>query len=410
MKDKGVLIIYGSLNSVPSPEGAAPAKVIYETVETLNDSRFKVLSNYNPRLNDVDYDRSRYLHVTPHLVDKCGLLLLKVLYSFKKRKVKFSTSSDPSLLYFISVCRFLLFNRYKKIIVHVSVGMVAMIKLVFPKRNVVFYHHGTSLHSKYTEEQWTALTKNVVAIFGVNKIALEKANAKFINKLETSRYFAIPNAIIPIINLEQSKKHYHNRLYNSDDFVFAFSGRICEEKGVLNLLEAFKEVYSKNKKVRLVIFGAAGTKKTHDIKTEYLKKCLNYAKSNDIPIVFAGFLSGAELFKALSKIDVIILPSDDKLSEEGMSLSLIEGLSLGKPIIATNSGGNHEVVRENYNGILLKSNPYIKELSKAMLKLSLDKEFYRKLSHGAYLSYVIYHSYESYMKKFKQALENVDFQ
>lgn len=409
MQNKGILIIYGSLNSVPSPEGAAPAKVIFETVESLKDMRFRVLSNHNPKLNNVDYDRSKYLHVSPSIVDKLGLLILKVLYPFKKRKAKFSTTSDSSLIFFITVCRFLLFNRYKKIIVHVSVGMVAMIKLIFPKRDVVFYHHGTSLHSKYNEKQWTQLTKDVVAIFGVNKVALEKANAKFITKLESSRYFPIPNAIIPIVNLEQSKVFYKNRNYDSDTFVFAFSGRICAEKGVMNLLKAFERVYYKNNRVRLLIFGAAGTRETHDVKTEYLKKCVNFVKSNAIPIVFAGFLSDHALFKAISEVDVIILPTDNKLSEEGMPLSLIEGLSLGKPIIATNSGGNIEIVKEDHNGILIKTNPYIKELSEAMLRLSLDKEFYRKLSNGAYLSYVKYHSYASYVKKFKKTLENINF-
>lgn len=409
MKDKGILIIYGSLNSVPSPEGAAPAKVIYETVETLNDSRFKVLSNYNPRLNDVDYDRSRYLHVTPHMVDKCGLQLLKMLYPFKKRKVKFSTSSDPSLLYFISICRFLLFNRYKKIIVHVSVGMVTMIKLVFPKRNVVFYHHGTSLHSKYTEQQWKQLITNSKAVFGVNRIAFQKANHTFKNKLEASKYFAIPNAIVPQVSLEQAISYYNNRPFSPKTFVFAFSGRICVEKGVLNLLHAFEKVYETNKNVALVVFGAAGTRETHGVKTEYLKKCHDFAEYRDLPITFTGFLSSEVLLKSISEVDVIILSTDNKRYEEGMPLCLIEGASLGKPILATNSGGNFEVVKDNINGMLIKSNPYIGELADAMLKISLDKVLYAKFSKAAYSKYVENHTYQSYNKSFMKALKEISF-
>ena len=98
-----VLIIYGSLNSVPSPEGAAPAKVIYETVESLNHNQFKVLSNYNPKLKSFTYNKDVFLHVKPNAIDAIVLLFLKLLYPYKKRKKKFITSSDKQLLYFISV-------------------------------------------------------------------------------------------------------------------------------------------------------------------------------------------------------------------------------------------------------------------------------------------------------------------
>jgi len=404
-----VLIIYGSLNSVPSPEGAAPAKVIYETVETLNHNRFKVLSNYNPKLESVTYDRDVFLHVKPNRIDTLVLLVLKLLYPYKKRKQKFITNSDTQLLYFISVCRFLFFKRHKKIIVHVSVGLVSMIKLLLPNREVVFYHHGTSLHTKYDEQQWKELITQSKAVFGVNKIALQKANQTFKNQLESSRYFAIPNAVIPKVTLEKATDYYKNRTFDANTFVFAFSGRICVQKGVLNLLQAFQKVYEKNNNVHLVVYGAAGTRGSHEIKTEYLLECHDFAESNDIPITFTGFLNNDDLLKSMSEVDVVILPTDNKLSEEGMPLCLIEAISLGKPIIATNSGGNSEVVEDDKNGILIKSNPYINELAEAMLKISLEKELYAKFSKEAYTSYIENHSYKSYNKTFIKALKAIHF-
>ena len=404
-----VLIIYGSLNSVPSPEGAAPAKVIFETVESLDDNRFKVLSNYNPKLQSVSYNKDAYLHVKPNVIDTFVLIVIKLLYPYKKRKQKFTTSSDEQLKYFISVCRFIFFKGYKKIIVHVSVGLVSMIKLLLPNRQVVFYHHGTSLHTKYNEQQWQQLITNSEAIFAVNKIAFKKANNTFKNQLEPTRYFGIPNAIIPKVTIEQVKDYYKNRAYDTNIFVFAFSGRICIEKGVLNLLYAFKEVYQKNKNVHLIVFGAAGTIGTHNIQTEYLKKCHTFAKSNNIPITFTGFLKNDELLKSVSEVDVVVLPTNNKLSEEGMPLCLVEGISLGKPIIATNSGGNSEVVVDERNGILIKSNPYVEELAEAMLKISLDKVLYLKFSQAAYTSYIENHSYASYNKTFIKALQAINF-
>ncbi|WCO02530.1 glycosyltransferase family 4 protein [Psychroserpens ponticola] len=404
-----VLIIYGSLNSVPSPEGAAPAKVIYETVETLNNKAFKVLSNYNPRLNQESYNKEVYLHVKSNRFDALVLLILKLRYPFKKRKQKFTTGSDKQLLYFISVCRFLLFKKHKKIVVHVSVGLVTMIKLFLPSRKVVYFHHGTSLHKKYDEQQWCQLISNCEAIFSVNKRALEMANQTFKKQLEPSRYFAIPNAIIPKVTLSQAVDYYKNRPYDEHVFVFAFSGRICIEKGVLNLLHAFKNVHDINHDVHLVVFGAAGTRGTHEIKTEYLLDCKAFAESQNIPVTFTGFLPNEDLLKGLSQVDVLILPTDTKHYEEGMPLSLIEAMSLSKPLIATNSGGSSEILNDGQNGILITSNPYIDELTKAMLNLSSNKELYAKFSKTAYTSYIENHSYESYNKAFIKALKAINF-
>lgn len=409
MKSKDILIVYGSLNSVPSPEGAAPAKIIFESVNSLNDKRFKVLSNHNPRLEEVSYNREVFMQVKPNYFDRAALLLLKIIYPYKKRKEKFSTSSDPSLLYFLAVCRFLFFNRYDKIIVHVGVGLVSMIKLLFPKRAVVFYHHGTSLHTKYNEQQWQQLITNCKAVFGVNKIAFLKANHTFKNKLDTSKYFAIPNAIVPQVSLEQAAVYYKTRPYSPNTFVFAFSGRVCVEKGVLNLLYAFEKVYETNKNVALIIFGSAGTRQTHNIKTEYLEKCYDFAKSRNLPITFAGFLSNDILLKSMSEVDAVVLPTDNKRSEEGMPLCLIEAVSLGKPILATDSGGNFEVVKNDINGILIKSNPYIVELADAMLTISLDKELYNMFSKAAYNTYIRNHNYPSYSQSLIRALKEIKF-
>ncbi|WP_178988998.1 glycosyltransferase family 4 protein [Winogradskyella schleiferi] len=404
-----VLIVYGSLNSVPSPEGAAPAKVIFETVESLNDSRFKVLSNYNPKLKSFSYNRDVFRHVRSNFMDTLVLWILKLIYPYKKRKQKFITSADKQLLYFISVCRFLFFNGNKKIIVHVSVGLVNMIKLFFPKREVVFFHHGTSLHTKYNEQQWLELISNSKAIFGVNKIALEKANNTFSNQLKTTRYFGIPNAIVPKVTLEQSIGYYKNRSYGTNTFVFAFSGRICVEKGVLNLLKAFQQVYDQNKNVRLIVFGGAGAIGKYDKKTSYIEKCLNFSEDHKLPIEFTGYIENNDLIKSLSQIDTLILPTDNKRSEEGMPLCLIEAISLGKPIIATNSGGNSEVVEDNVNGYLINSNPYIDELAEAMLKMSLDKARYAKFSKAAYASYIENHTYKKYTKKFTDILSQISY-
>lgn len=53
----------------------------------------------------------------------------------------------------------------------------------------------------------------------------------------------------------------------------------------------------------------------------------------------------------MDETDIIILPS---YYRDGVPKCLIEGLSLGKPIITTDTPGCREVVKKYINGILIK--------------------------------------------------------
>ena len=59
---------------------------------------------------------------------------------------------------------------------------------------------------------------------------------------------------------------------------------------------------------------------------------------------------------------------------EGLSLSSIEGMSVGKPFIASDVDGLREVVKDA--GILFKHQDE-KELAEAILKLSHNKDIYK---------------------------------
>jgi glycosyltransferase involved in cell wall biosynthesis len=63
----------------------------------------------------------------------------------------------------------------------------------------------------------------------------------------------------------------------------------------------------------------------------------------------------------------------------------METFSFGIPAIATNVGGTHEIVIDNYNGILLKANPTIEEIKFAILKIkNLNDAEYQKLKLNAW--------------------------
>jgi len=71
----------------------------------------------------------------------------------------------------------------------------------------------------------------------------------------------------------------------------------------------------------------------------------------------------------LAIADICVLPS----LSEGMSNAILEYMAAGKPVIATDVGGNPELVKNGFNGLLVEKED-AQGLKEALLKLIQDKE------------------------------------
>ena len=85
-------------------------------------------------------------------------------------------------------------------------------------------------------------------------------------------------------------------------------------------------------------------------------------------VVFFGYQHRVADFLAAS--DVAVLSSRDN---EGCSNFLLEAMSMGKPAIATNVGGNMEVVKPGSNGLLVPVGDY-RAMARAILEMRADAE------------------------------------
>ncbi|MFA5155225.1 MAG: glycosyltransferase family 4 protein [Patescibacteria group bacterium] len=113
-----------------------------------------------------------------------------------------------------------------------------------------------------------------------------------------------------------------------------YFGRLSEEKGLDTLIRA---AALSGQSVKIAGRGPVGEK---------LKQLAGALKA---PVEFLGQKTGAELSALIAGAKAAIIPS---IWPENMPLSLLEALSLGKPVIASNIGGLPEVIADGRNGFL----------------------------------------------------------
>lgn len=140
-----------------------------------------------------------------------------------------------------------------------------------------------------------------------------------------------------------------------------YFGRLNKEKGVDTLIKVCKELPN-------IDFVFAGTGELAD-------SCQDVENINAV-----GFKSGEELENLIADSVFSICPS---AVYENCSMSIIESLALGTPVIASRIGGNPELVTENETGLLFEPGNQ-KELKQAIEKLFYNPSLVDKMSNNAY--------------------------
>lgn len=158
--------------------------------------------------------------------------------------------------------------------------------------------------------------------------------------------------------------------FSENDFIVVFCGRICAEKGVLELIQAI--VNSKDN-IKLLIIGSPNfaMKKT----SKYLDKVKELISLYPNKIKFTGYIENKNVWEYHQCANCMAVPS---MWEEPGALTVIEGMTSGLPMVITDSGGIVEEV-DNQCSIIVKRDNVVEELTNAFDLLSTDKELAKKM-------------------------------
>ncbi|MFW5928066.1 MAG: glycosyltransferase [Thermoplasmatota archaeon] len=148
---------------------------------------------------------------------------------------------------------------------------------------------------------------------------------------------------------------------SSDKAKVLYVGRLHELKGLNYLIEAFSDVKEKYSDVELLIIGGG------DLREEL--KELVHKEGLDQHVKFIGEVEHSKLIDYYQNSDIFVLPS----LSEGLSNVIMEAMACGLPVIATDVGGNSELVEHENGGFLIRSRD-VPSLSKALERLLKDPE------------------------------------
>lgn len=196
---------------------------------------------------------------------------------------------------------------------------------------VVITHHGPD----YDRDKWGALARTVLRLgeslgmrFSHGRIAISRVIQDLIMEKYRMDSIVIPNGV-NIADHPQGTEHLQNFKLTAHKYILQVS-RLVPEKKQLDLIEAFGA--SGLDDWKLVFVGSAFG------DTSYGRLITERAAQNE-RIVLTGFQTGESLRELYANAGLFVLPS----SHEGLPIALLEAMSYGVPVLASDIAANREI-------------------------------------------------------------------
>ena len=144
---------------------------------------------------------------------------------------------------------------------------------------------------------------------------------------------------------------------HSNRFIFLFVGRLLRDKGIVEFVQAARQVQRIAKQAECWIVGELNTGNPSKV-SKY--EVLGWVSEK----VVRYFGHARDIRNYIAQSDVLVLPS----YREGMPRSVLEAMSMGKPVITTDVAGCRETVEEGVNGMLVPARD-ADALAEAMVRM-----------------------------------------
>lgn len=308
-------------------------------------------------------------------IDNIEYLEFNILKQFIKSIVYRDINRFKRFLHNIKNITKLLMNKNQIIIIGAAPYDYRIFLLYFlKKRNKIFYFtswpywdytfYPKKVYFKYQKILWEKFLNNIEVISITQKAyeTLKKYNVIFHH---------IPHSINRDIYIKESTKVKKVEKDEPEYIKILFVGRLVYYKGLELIMEIIKRKIWPN--VEYVFVGDG----------PYREKLLDL-KNKGFNVVYKGYVSNEiEKAKIYAEADLLILPSIKvKNWEELFGIVIIEAMSAGLPVIATDCVGPKEIITNGVDGFIIRQND-IDELIEKINLLVNDKNLRLKMSNAA---------------------------
>ena len=169
-----------------------------------------------------------------------------------------------------------------------------------------------------------------------------------------------------------------------DKKILGFIGRLSEQKGILPFINEFAKHKKKFQDCKVLLVGNGEQEKQ-------VKELIKQLKIEEY-FILTGFQDN--IYKFYPIVDIMLLPS----LYEGLPMVLLEAMAFKKIVISMNVGSISEVIKDNYNGILVNKNEY-NQFIKKIYGLKEQQEFKKFIGKNAYYTIRNNYSIDKYINR-----------
>lgn len=192
---------------------------------------------------------------------------------------------------------------------------------------------------------------------------------------EIARFAKVPVQVIPY-TLPFVESESNARVRRGTRFQVLFVGRLVERKGVTHLIDAVRRLPAELH-ARLVVIGDGPERPALEAQAR--------EAGMGTQVEIRGRVSDAELRGTYAGSDALVLPSilDARGDTEGLGVVLLEAMSYGVPVVASDIGGITDIVENESSGLLVPPGDPAR-LAQALERLARDPALASRLgSAGA---------------------------
>jgi len=261
-------------------------KIIYDSLKN-NDSYALFDTNFTSDVNDISKKSFKKIFIN-------------IFIMLKAWKIFFQVS--PKCVY--------------SIVSATKYGIIRDFAILIPtllfKKRLTLHLHGFTYYKIY---QNSVLYKFFFDLLSKNAVIIVLCN------IQKDQTLAIMSKNSTVLNNCINRSSIVNKKNKNDILTICYISNISKEKGTLNLIKALQN----KSNIRLIVAGNFLSEKKEFFELVEQSKNISYA----------GFANEKVKQEIIESSDIFCLPS--KL-EEGAPISIIEAMSYGLPIIATNKG------------------------------------------------------------------------